>query len=78
METQSHKITYLNNEVIITQFVSESTEQFTTRLELLKKLEKANIIWKEAQKISKIFYNVKYKKCTYTQPVYNMIKPYLD
>ena len=77
METQNHKITYLNKEVEITQFLSESDEHFQARLDLLKKLEKDNINWKDANKLSKIFYNTKYKKCRYTPMVYNMIKKYL-
>jgi hypothetical protein len=77
METQNHKITYLNKEVEITQFLSESDEHFQARLELLKRLEKDNINWKDANKLSKIFYNSKYKKCRYTPIVYNMIKKYL-
>lgn len=77
METQNHKITYLDKEVEIIQFLSESDEHFQARLELLKKLEKDNINWKDANKLSKIFYNAKYKKCRYTPMVYNMIKKYL-
>jgi hypothetical protein len=77
MENQTQKIKYKNKEEIITQFFSESDEQFNSRLELLKKLEEENIIWKEALKISKIYYNFKFKKCRYTPQVYYMIKKYL-
>ena len=62
METQIHKITYKNKEENITQYLSESNEQFKKRLELIKTLEKENMAWKDAYKLSKIFYNVKYKK----------------
>jgi hypothetical protein len=77
METQIHKIKYLENDVEITQYLCESDEQFNNRLEVIKKIEKKNIDWKQAQKLSKIYYNVKYKNCRYTPIVYNMIREYL-
>jgi len=77
METQIHTINYLNQEVQITQYLCEADEQFASRLELIKKLEKDNVIWKDAHKISKIFYNVKYKKSKYSPMVYNMVRKYL-
>ncbi len=77
METQIHKITYLGNEVEFTQYLCESDEQFNSRLEVIKKMEEKNIEWKQAQKLSKIYYNVKFKKCRYTPIVYNMIRQYL-
>ena len=74
MESQIHQIKYLNKNVDITQYLCESDEQFNYRLELIKKLEEKNIEWKQAQKLSKIYYNVKFKKCRYSPIVYNMIK----
>jgi hypothetical protein len=78
MESQIHQIKYLNKNVNITQFLCESDEQFNSRLELIKKLEEKNIEWKQAQKLSKLYYNVKFKKCRYSPIVYNMIKDYLN
>lgn len=78
MESQIHQIKYLNKNVDITQYLCESDEQFNSRLELIKKLEETNIEWKQAQKLSKIYYNVKFKKCRYLPIVYNMIKDYLN
>jgi hypothetical protein len=77
MELQIHRIKYLDKEVEITQYLCESDEQFKLRLEVIKKLEEKNIEWKQAQKLSKIYYNVKFKKCRYTPMVYNMIRQYL-
>jgi len=77
MESQIQQIKYLNKNVNITQFLCESDEQFNSRLELIKKLEEKNIEWKQAQKLSKLYYNVKFKKCRYSPIVYNMIKDYL-
>lgn len=77
METQIHTLKYLDQEVDIVQYLCESDEQFNTRIELIKKIEKDNVPWKDAHKISKIFYNIKYKKSRYTPMVYNMIRKYL-
>ena len=77
MESQIHQIIYLDKDVEITQYLCESNEQFASRLELIKKLEKQNIEWKQTYKLSKIYYNVQFKKCRYTPIVYNMIKDYI-
>jgi len=77
MESHIQQIKYLNKNVDITQYLCESDEQFNYRLELIKKLEEKNIEWKQALKLSKIYYNVKFKKCRYSPIVYNMIKDYL-
>lgn len=77
METQIHPFKYLDQDVEIIQYLCESDEQFKSRIELIKKIEKDNVPWKDAHKISKIFYNVKYKKSRYTQMVYNMVRKYL-
>ena len=77
METQKHTITYMNTNKKITQFFSESNEQFNNRLEVLKLLEKDNIKYNDAIKISKLYYNVKYMKCKYIPFVYNMVRKYL-
>jgi hypothetical protein len=77
METQIHKIIYLDKEEKITQFLLESDEQYKDRIEFIRKLEKENINWKECIKLSKIYYNVKYRKCKYIPYIYNKIKKYL-
>jgi cell shape-determining protein MreC len=77
METQIQKITYLNKEEQITQFFSESDEIFNDRLEVIKKLEKENIAFKDALKLSKIYANCKYKKCKYAPTIYHSIKRFL-
>lgn len=73
METQYKTIIYQNKEVKVLQYLSESTSQFNQRLEFIKKLENANTEWKEAQKLSKIWYNITFKKCRYPQELYNKI-----
>jgi hypothetical protein len=78
MESQIQQIKYLNKNVNITQYLCESDEQFNSRLELIKKLEEKKIEWKQAQKLSKLYYNIKFKKCRYSPIIYNMIKDYLN
>ena len=77
METESHVIKYNNKDETIIQFLSESDEYFNSRLEVLKKLEEDKIEWKDALKFSKIYANVKYKKCKYNPQIYHLIKKYL-
>lgn len=77
MESQIHQIKYLDKDMKITQYLCESDEQFTLRIELIKKLEEKKIDYKQALKLSKIYYNIKFKKCKYTPVVYNMIRNYL-
>ena len=49
----------------IIKFVEESNLQFYNRLLFIKKLEDNNINKKEAIRLSKIWYCIKYKKCKY-------------
>jgi len=69
-------IQYLNNNCKILQFLSESNKQFSNRLTYIKKLEKNNINIKEAVRLSKIWYSIKYKNCTYTNDIYNYVMNY--
>jgi len=78
MESQIHQIKYLDINISIIQFLCESDEQFNSRLELIKKLENKKIEWKQAEKLSKIYYNIKFKKCKYISIIYNMVRDYLQ
>lgn len=64
------KIIYLNNQETIIKFCSESNKRFNQRVKLIKILENNNLKWKEAHKISKIWYNIIYNKCKYLQNIY--------
>jgi len=77
METQIENITYLNKSESIVKFFTESDEIFNLRLELLKKLELEKIPYKDALKLTKIYINVKYKKCKYNPQLYHSIKKYI-
>ena len=73
METQYKTITYMNQTVKVLQYVSESDNQFKQRLDFIKTLESSNIDWKEANKLSKIWHNITFKKCKYPTELYNKI-----
>jgi len=77
METQIENITYLDKNESIVKFFSESDEIFNDRIELLTKLEIDKISYKDALKLTKIYINVKYKKCKYSPQLYHSIKKYI-
>ena len=56
-----------------TKFISESDYEFQNRLLFIKKLENNNIDIKEAIRLSKIWYCIKYKKCKYPNEIYTNI-----
>lgn len=64
------KILYLQNQETIIKFCSESNKRFNKRIEFIKILENNKLKWKEAHKISKIWYNIIYNKCKYSQNIY--------
>jgi len=77
METQIENITYLDKKETIIKFFSESDEIFNARIELLQKLEKEKVTFKDALKLTKIYIYIKYKKCKYSPQLYHLIKKYI-
>ena len=63
-------IIYLNKSEKITKFISESEKTFNQRVELVRLMEKDNLIWKEAHKLSKIWYNIKLNNAKYNSDLY--------
>lgn len=63
-------IVYLNKSVKITKFITESNKTFNKRNELIFLMEKDNIPWKEAHKLSKIWYNIKLNNAKYSSDLY--------
>jgi hypothetical protein len=59
------EIIYLNNIEKIIKFACESDYRFQKRIELIKKMEKENIKWKDALKYSKMWYNITYNNAKY-------------
>ena len=78
MENNFIIIDYLNQNIKILQFISESDYQFNERLLFIKKLETfiSPPNNKEAIRLSKIWYSIKFKKCTYPLEIYNNILQY--
>ena len=76
METNYKSINYLEKSVDILQYLSESDTQFSQRLEYIKLLEKAKVDWKEATRLSKIWYCIKFKNCKYAPEVYYKVISY--
>lgn len=73
METNYINIEYNGQPVDVLHYLSESANNFDKKLEFIKKLEKKNIAWKEANKLSKIWYNIKFKGCKYSPDIYHKI-----
>jgi len=76
MENNIISLNYLGQNVNILKFISESNSQFNKRLEFIKKMENEKVIWKEAHRLSKIWYCNKFKKCKYSNEIYQTIKKY--
>ena len=70
METNYTEIDYLNKKEQILQYISESNNNFELRLNYIRKLEKNNILWNEALKLSLLWYNIKFKNCKYNKELY--------
>jgi RNase P subunit RPR2 len=73
MENNYIEIEYLGKKVNILKYNSESNNQFNKRLEYIKILEKKKIDWKEANRLSKIWYGIHCKKCKYLPNVYHSV-----
>jgi hypothetical protein len=76
METNYKEINYIGQSIHVIQHLSESNQQFEKRLEFIKKMETKEVIWKEANRLSKIWYCIKYKRCKYTPEVYYKVMSY--
>lgn len=76
METNYINIKYMEEDVKCLQYLSESNNMFNKRLEYIKKLETAKVHWKEAQRLSKIWYCIKFKNCKYLPELYHMVIKY--
>ena len=63
-------IIYLNKSEKMTKFISESNKTFNKRNELIRLMENDNLSWKEAHKLSKIWYNIKLNNAKYNSDLY--------
>jgi hypothetical protein len=76
METNYREINYMGNQVHVLQNLSESNNHFEKKLEYIKKLEKKELDWREANRLSKIWYCIKFKNCRYQPEVYHKVMSY--
>lgn len=54
-------------------FPSECLSRLNKRKQFIKILEDNDFNWKDANKLSKIWYNIIYNKTKYTSEVYNLV-----
>jgi hypothetical protein len=76
MENNYKEIIYMNKPINILQYLSESNGDFNKRVVFIKKLEDKGIDWKEAIKLSKLWYCITIKKCKFSPEIYNKVKKY--
>ena len=63
----------------ITQFESETNEIYLARINFInnaKKKFKDKYSTKDLEKFSKIWANIKYKRCRYSSKIYNLIRTF--
>jgi hypothetical protein len=60
----------------IHKLISESNNEYNNRIKYIEKLLANNIELKEAIRMSKVWYCIKYKKCYYNIELYNYIINY--
>lgn len=68
------EIEYLNRKIKISNFESESENIMNQKLEFIKKMEEKNINYNLVNKYSKIWVNIKFKKCFYDKSIFKFIK----
>ena len=73
---QEIEIIYLNKTEKLTKFACESNQIFNKRIDLIKLMEKNNLKWKDANKLSKIWYNITYNNCKYNTYIYKQYNYY--
>lgn len=76
METEYINLIYNGKEESVLKYLSESKFQYNLRLEYIGKLEKSNVDFKEALRLSKIWYCIKFKKCKYHPEIYHKVMSY--
>ena len=68
------EIEYNNKKIKISNFESESNNVRQQKLEFIKKMEEKGIKASLVNKYSKIWVNIKFKKCFYDKSIFKFIK----
>lgn len=76
MDTNIRMVNYCNNNYIITKIISESENEYNSRINYIHKIEKYNLPFKEALRLSKIWYSIIYKHCNYPDELHNYVMQY--
>jgi len=76
MENNYIDIDYMGKTEKVLSYLSETKLQFQKRLQYIKKLENLKINWKEAYRLSKIWFCIKFKNCKYIPEVYHLVTKY--
>lgn len=74
MENTYQEMIYMDKSIKVLQYISESNNDFNKRVEFIKSLESKNKDWKEAIKLSRLWYSINIKKCKFPPEIYNKIK----
>jgi hypothetical protein len=77
MENNYKQIIFMNKSIKLLKYLSESNNDFNKRIEFIKTLEDKDIDWKEAIKLSRLWYCIIIKKCKYPPETFNKVKKYL-
>lgn len=76
METEYIDIKYQGKKEKILKYITESSFQFNKRIEYIALLEKAELPWDEAVRISKVWYSITFRNCRYSSDIYNKVMSY--
>ena len=68
------EIEYNNKKIKISNFESESENVRNQKLAFIKKMEEKGIKYNLVNKYSKIWVNIKFKKCFYDKSIFKFIK----
>ena len=77
MENNYKDIMFMNKSIKLLQYLSESNSDFNKRVEFIKTLEDKDVDWKEAIKLSRLWYCITIKKCKYSSETFNKVNKYL-
>jgi len=78
MENTFVDITYNKQKQTIIRYNAESEETFNNKLAFIKKLETKNVAWKEAERLTNIWYGIFVCGCKYEQNVYLNVMKYTN
>ena len=76
MENEYIIIDYLDDKIKVLKYLSESNSEFQNRLNYIKNCEKKKLNFKEALRLSKIWYSIIFKKCKYSHEISDYVLKY--